>query len=75
MSAQPISTEPRISLAAVEELDRLARGFRRRLRDVAVELSGAAGHSMAIGPETIREAVPLVCRELLLRPSPHFGLR
>ena len=65
--------EPRISLAAVEELDDLARGFSRRLRDVAVEFSGGAGHSMPIGPEAILEAVPLVCGKLLLRSTPISG--
>ncbi len=73
MSVQPMPAEPRISLAAVKELDRLAREFRRKLRDVAVELSVVAGHSTPIGRETVLEAVPLACRDLLLRPSPRFG--
>ena len=52
-------------LTAVQQMDELARRFRRRLRDIAVELSGEAGHSVPIGPDTIAQAVGLVCRELL----------
>ena len=65
MSSQTAQSEPRLLLTAVQELDRLARHFRRRLRDVAVQLSPQAGLSSPIGPQAILEAVPLVCRELL----------
>ena len=65
MSGQPSQAEPRMSLTAVQELDRLARQFRRRLRDLALELSQEAGHPGPIGPNTILEAVPLACQELL----------
>jgi hypothetical protein len=57
--------EPRILLAGVQELDRLARLFRRRLRDAAVELLGETGDSVHIGPEAVLEAVPLACQKLL----------
>jgi len=65
MSQQPASSEPRISLEAIRKLDDLARGFRRRLRDCAVQLSQANGSGVLICPETISEALPLACRELL----------
>ena len=65
MSQQPASVEPRISLEAISKMDDLARGFRRKLRDCAVQLSGANGSAVVISPETITEAMPLACRELL----------
>lgn len=71
MSNLSAQTEPRILLTAVQEMDHLARQFRRRLRDIAVELSREAGQSGPIGPDTILEAVPLVCRELLSDPNSH----
>ncbi len=64
MSAQP-QLEPRLLLTGVQELDRLARRFRRTLRDTAVKLSAEAGGPAAIGPEAVLEAVPRACRELL----------
>lgn len=73
MSNQTPQTEPRISLAAVREMDQLARRFRRRLRDVAVELLGEKGCSTPISPETILEAAPLVYREMLSNPGAYFG--
>lgn len=73
MSNQIPHTEPRISLAAVREMDQLARLFRRRLRDVAVELLGENGCSTPISPETILEAAPLVYREMLSNPGTCFG--
>jgi len=57
--------EPRILLAGVQELDQLARRFRRILRDAAVKLSEEAGDSAEIGPDTILEAVPFACLRLL----------
>jgi hypothetical protein len=73
MSSQLAQTEPRILLTAVRELDQLARRFRRRLRDVAVELLGKAGHSGPIGPETVLAALPLVCGELLADAGSRSG--
>lgn len=73
MSKQIQPTGARISLAVVQQLDQLARRFRRRLRDVAVELSQAAGHSFPVGPDSILRAVPLVCRELASEPGSNFG--
>lgn len=73
MSDQTPQTDPRILLTAVQQMDRIARRFRRKLRDAAVELSGDAGHSVPIGPDTIAEAVPLVCRELLSDAGSHLG--
>jgi len=58
-------TEPRILLTAIQEMDKLARRFRRRLREVGVELSRKRGYVGPIGPDAIREAVPLACQELL----------
>ncbi len=57
--------EHRISLTGIQELDRLARRFRRTLRDTAVILLAEAGDSAAIGPDTVREAMPFACGELL----------
>jgi hypothetical protein len=57
--------EPRILLTGVQELDRLARLFRRTLRDAAVKLSGEAGDSAPIGPDAVLEAVPSACEKLL----------
>jgi hypothetical protein len=70
MSRQPIASEPRILLTAVQELDRLARQFRRRLRDRALELSREAGQSGPVGPEMVLRAVPLACRELSATTAP-----
>ena len=57
--------EPRLLLTGMQELDRLARRFRRTLRDTAVKLSAGAGGPATIGPEAVLEAVPRACRELL----------
>ncbi len=73
MSNQPPQMEPRILLTAIQELDQLARRFRRRLRDAAVELSREAGHPAPIGPDTILEAMPRACRELLADPGSASG--
>ena len=54
-----------ISLMGMQELDRLTRRFRRTLRDAAVRLLTEAGDSAAIGPDTVREATPFACRELV----------
>ena len=64
MSRQTPQADLRITLRAIHELDRLSRQFRRRLRDLAVELSCAAGNSGPIGPDDILKAAPLVGREL-----------
>ncbi|MGD0897915.1 MAG: hypothetical protein ABR915_08760 [Thermoguttaceae bacterium] len=73
MSNQALQSDPQILLTAVRELDRLARRFRRKLRDVAVELSREAGHLAPIGPETVLQAVPRACQELLSKLNPGFG--
>jgi len=65
MSDQHPPDNPRILLTAIQEMDRLARWFRCRLRDVAVELSQDAGRAVPIGPDTVAEAARSVCRELL----------
>ena len=65
MPQQPPSAEPRISLEAIRKMDELARGFRRKLRDRAIHVSQANASGMLISPETIGEALPSVCRELL----------
>lgn len=65
MPQQPPSAEPRISLETIRKMDDLARGFRRKLRDRAVQLSQANASGVLISPETISEALPSVCRELL----------
>ena len=65
MCQQPASSEPRILLEAIRKLDDLARDFRRRLRDCAVQLSQASGSGVLIRPETISEALPIACREML----------
>jgi hypothetical protein len=49
----------------MQELDRIARRFRRKLRDAAVELSGEEGDLAAIGPDAVLNAVSLACREML----------
>ena len=72
MPNQVPQAEPRISLAAVREMEQLARRFRHRLRDVAVELSTEKGRSTPIGPETILEAVPQVCGEIMSNPGARF---
>ncbi len=64
MPSHSAQTEPRILFTAIQEMDHLARRFRRRLRDVAVELSRQAGHCAPIGPDTIRDAMQFVCQEL-----------
>jgi hypothetical protein len=64
MSQQTPQAESRITLAAVQELDRLARQFRRRLRDLAVESSCGAGNLGPLGPDDILKALPLAVREL-----------
>jgi hypothetical protein len=65
MPQQTPSAEPRISLEAIKRMDDLARGFRRKLRDRAVQLSQADASGALISPEIIGEAMPFVCRELL----------
>lgn len=70
MSDQPPSNNPRISLTAIQEMDRLARRFRCRLRDVAVNLSQDAGRAVPIGRDTVVEAARSVCRELLSETGP-----
>ncbi len=57
--------EPRILITAIQEMDRLARRFRRRLRKVAMELSKDAGRTGPIGPDLVAEAARLLCRESL----------
>jgi hypothetical protein len=64
MPEQIQPTRTRISLAAVQQLDQLARRFRRQLRDVALELSQAEGDSL-LTPDTVLRAVPVECRRLL----------
>jgi hypothetical protein len=64
MVSQPKS-EPRILLTGLQNLDRIARRFRCRLRDAALKLSVESKDSAIIGPEKILQAVPIVCRELL----------
>lgn len=73
MPNQPPQTDPRISLAAVREMNELARRFRHRLRDVAIELSGKARKSSPIGLETILQAVTHVCREISADPAARLG--
>ena len=65
--------EPQILVTAVRELDDLSRRFRRRLRDVALELARGVGNSTPIGPDTIRAALPQVCREMLSELASHRG--
>lgn len=65
MSHQSASSQPRISLEAIRKMDDLARVFRRKLRDRAVQLLEGDGSDAVISPETITEAMPLACRELL----------
>ena len=65
--------DPRISLAAVHEMNQLARRLRHRLREVAVEVWRKDPKSDPIGPETILQAVPHVCREILSNPGARFG--
>jgi hypothetical protein len=52
-------------LTAAQELDRLAREFRRTLRDSAVKLSQGAADLEPIGPHSILAALPLACQQLL----------
>jgi histone H3/H4 len=63
MSQEAPQAELRITVSAIQELDQLARRFRRRLRDLAVELAGKAGRSGPIGTDDILRAVPLVAAE------------
>lgn len=65
MSEHPASSQPRISLEAIWKMDDIARLFRRKLRDGAVQLLEGGGSDAVISPETITEAMPLACRELL----------
>ena len=65
MSSQPPQIEPRILLTGIQQLDQLALRFRRRLRDVALQLSRETGDDAPIGPEIILQAVPRACRGLL----------
>jgi len=73
MLNQASQTEPRILLTGIQELDQLARRFRRRLRDVAVQLSQETGHLTPIGPDIILRAAPIACRELLSDLGSDFG--
>ncbi len=73
MSNQTPQIEPQILVTGVQQLDQLARRFRRILRDVALQLSQETGHSEPIGPEVILQAVPLACRELLKDLGSGFG--
>jgi hypothetical protein len=65
MSVQGGLADARISVRAVRQMEGLALRFRRRLRDIAVELSRQAGHEGPIGADPVVKALPLVCRELL----------
>ncbi len=73
MSSQPLKIEPRILLTGVQQLDQLSRRFRRKLRDVALQLSQERGHSARIGPDIILQALPSACRELLSDLGASFG--
>ena len=73
MSGQAQPGNVRISLRAVQEMDELALRFRRRLRDLAIELSREAGHAEPIGPDTVAQALPLVCGELLSQDGSGLG--
>ncbi len=73
MSNQPPQIEPRIWLTGVQQLDQLARRFRRKLRDSALKLSQETGHSAPIGPDIILHAVPSACRDLLADLGSGFG--
>ena len=65
MAYEPLQTEPQILLTGVQQLDQLAHRFRRKLRDVALQLSQEEGDAGPIGPDDILRAVPIACRELL----------
>ena len=65
MSNEPPQFEPQILLTGVQQLDQLAHRFRRRLRDVALQLSQEEGRAGPIGPDDILRAAPGACRELL----------
>jgi hypothetical protein len=54
-----------ISVMGVQELDRLANHFRRKLRDAAVKWSEDVGDSDEIGPDDVRGSAGVACRELL----------
>jgi len=65
MSGPTQPDNARILLRAVEEMDKLALRFRRRLRDRAIELSQEGGQLESIGPDAVARALPLVCEEFL----------
>lgn len=58
-------TEPRIMLTAVRCMDEIARRFRRRLRQTAIELARHRGQDSVIDSDAVLRAVPLAYRELL----------
>ena len=73
MSGQALPANARISLQAVREMDEVALRFRRRLRDLAIELSREAGHAEPIGPDTVAHALRLVCGEFLSQDGSGLG--
>ena len=73
MPNEPTQIKPRIWLTGVQQLDQLARRFRRKLRDAALKLSQEAGDSAPIGPDIVLQAVPITCRDLLSDLGFGFG--
>ena len=73
MLSQPPQIKPQILLSGVQQLDELARQFRRKLRDVALQLSQETRDAAPIGPEIILQAVPGACRKLLTDLGSGFG--
>lgn len=72
MSEQISPPSPRILLAAAREMDGLARRFRCRLREVALDLAQQDGGPVVITPETVARAVPVVSQEFHLNARPRL---
>ena len=74
MADQTGPSHPPISLSAIREMDELGRSFRRRLRQVAIQLSLEANPSSpSVTSEVIAQAAQVVGRQLASQASSGSG--
>lgn len=65
MSDESPPVAPRFPLRTIQAIDDVAREFRRKLRDQVVRLSSLSGDASLASPDTIQDALPLACQELI----------
>jgi hypothetical protein len=65
MVGQDPASIPRFPLQTIREMDRLARVFRRKLRDHVIRLSSNGDDASLADPEIVAEALRPACDELV----------